>query len=279
VRRSTFQLSLSIAAAAATSAPGFAQVSFTIDGHGPTIGVPDAYSGVPITQGDILTPSTALPFGPNLPALAAPAPPGVMISGGFGPPGPGLGIGTHPLCIGSPPGSNCPIEVDALSYGRDFPIPPNTPLPPGMIRWSVDEWAVGLPGLFAVVPIVTSEGAVAPNMEASADVFIDVGIPVPPPLPPFAIPPANTALIDGNGLPNTFPGTAYPGFGLVEPNPTGAPPPDFGDNVDGFDIGFSNFPVYFSMDAPWTDPIGGIGISVPQRNLWAEKRRRGMLFS
>ena len=63
-----------------------AQTTFSIDNHGPTIAVSDAFTGIPITAGDILTPGTA-PSGPNLPVLAAPLP-GTFMDAGFA----GLGL-------------------------------------------------------------------------------------------------------------------------------------------------------------------------------------------
>src|SRR6185369_6838737 len=96
--------SLSIASAAAAlgalPATASAQVHFSIDYHGMTIAKPATGSGVPITEGDILAPATpgATPaYGP-LPA------PMIVISGGFGPPAPGLGLPMHPACMGHPPG-------------------------------------------------------------------------------------------------------------------------------------------------------------------------------
>ena len=115
-------LSISIASAAlAQDYPP--TVTFSIDGHGPTIAVPDAFTAVPITEGDVLTPATGAPFGPYAPVFSAPMPPGTAISGGGGAAGPGLGLIAHSACVGHLPGSVCPVELDALSYGRDHPLP------------------------------------------------------------------------------------------------------------------------------------------------------------
>ncbi len=138
----------------------------------------------------------------------------------------------------------------------DGPVPP-MPMPPGTYRFSVDEFAIGFATPFA--PDVFSEGVFGPEFEAAGDVFTDLGTPVIPPLPPFAIPPANTGVVDGNGLPKTT-GVAYPGFGVFEPLFPGVPP-DVGDNVDAYDEVVPGttaaFPVYYSLDPPWPDPING----------------------
>ncbi len=255
-------LSTTLAVAALTSMAA-AQVTFTIDNHGPTIAVPDLYSGFPITEGDILTPGTAAAFGPNPPALGPLAAPGIVISAGFGPPAPGLGLAAHGPCAGHAPGMLCPIEVDALSYGFEFPIPAGA-TPPGFYWFSVDEYAVGFP--VPAPPNVASEGAFGPEFEGSADIFVDHGVPFGGPYPPFAFPPANTAAIDGNGLPNTG-GFAYPGLGLFEPD-FPIVPPDLGDNVDGIDVdgppilpGAAPAAVYFSLDAGFIDPINGFPLT------------------
>ena len=56
------------------TAPGAAQgATFSIDFQGPTNGAPDAWAGLPITQGDIL--SVAVPGPPVNPPLPGPLPP------------------------------------------------------------------------------------------------------------------------------------------------------------------------------------------------------------
>ncbi|MCP3920276.1 MAG: hypothetical protein GY711_32520 [bacterium] len=239
---------------AVTAPATHAQVTFSIDNHGPTIGAADAFFGFPITEGDILTPATGPPFVPNGPALGAPLPPALLISVGFGPPGPGLAHPAHAACAGHAPATPCPVEVDALSYGLEMPVP-STPTPPGTYWFSVDEYAVGFPG--PIPPNTASEGALGPALEASADVFNDLGMPVPAPLPPFAVPPGNTAVIDGNGLPSGT-GFVYPGVGIVEPDAP-AIPPDVGDNLDAVDIDLMAvvFPIYYSLDGPFVDPLNG----------------------
>ena len=240
-------IALATTAWLATTSPARAQVHFSIDYHGMTIAKPATGSGVPITEGDILAPATpgaAPAYGP-LPA------PMILISGGFGPPAPGLGLPTHPGCMGHPPGMPCAVEVDALSYGVDYPVRP-MPLPAGTYVFSVDRCSFGLPG--SPLPgNVTSEGPVA---DAASDVFQDLGLP-PGPLPPGG-PVGNSGIVDGNGMPSAS-GWAYPGLGLVEPSPIaiGAS----GDDVDALDLD-TPFPpamgVFFSLDAAFVNPCLGI---------------------
>ena len=71
-----------LAATSAIAATSQAQVTFTIDDDGPTIGTPDAWSGVPISSGDILSVSVGAPIMPNMPILLAPAP-GIMLASGY----------------------------------------------------------------------------------------------------------------------------------------------------------------------------------------------------
>lgn len=121
--------------------------------------------------------------------------------------------------------------------------------------FSVDEFAVGLPGIPA--PSVTSEGAFG-AAEAAADVFGTLS-----PSPVIAHCPAgpvfgNVGLVDGNGLPSLTP-AVYPGTGLIEPNPpTVGVVPDPGDNLDALDmdsvLGAAGL-VYFSLDSGFADPL------------------------
>ena len=252
----SFALAAVAAGALALAPAATAQVSFSLDGHGPLIGVPDPFTGTPITEGDILTPTLAGPPGFNFPTLAAPIPPGISISGGVVPsPLGGLGLVGHAGCIGHTGGTPCPIEVDAISYGFDFPLQ-GGPSMPGTFRFSVDEYAVGFP--VPAPPNVLTEGALGPEFEAASDLFLDHGFP-PAPLPPFAGPPTNTGFIDGDGLPNTA-GITYPGLGVVEPIPPGLPPQP-GSNVDAFDqLEFPAampFPAYYSLDGVFPDPLTG----------------------
>jgi len=120
---------------------------------------------------------------------------------------------------------------------------------------------------------VNSEGALG-NVEASADIFVDfpAGVmPIPPVMMGCPIPPpplANTHLFGGNGIPAPIAPVIPPllggpvphGLGLLEPNPpTPGATVDPGDNLDAMAVDFagSYFPVYFSIDTIFVDPIEG----------------------
>ena len=245
--RTLRRLALLSLSASGLAAVASAQVSFSIDWHSPTVGMPNPCTGVPITEGDILTPVGFAPaFGP-LP------PPCIGISAGM----PGLSLMWSAPCIGHPGGTPCRVEVDALSYGRDHPLSPNNVMFEEYL-FSTDEFAVGgIPPL--MFPSVTSE---APVGDSSADVWRQ-GAPLPPgPVPPYAGLVGHTGAIDGDGLASGT-GAVYPGTGLIEPNFPGFP--NTGDNLDAFDYdqAFSGPPifpttgVYFSLDAAFLDPMTG----------------------
>jgi len=227
-------------------------ITFSIDFQGPTNGVPDSFSGIPIDGGSILTPFPPGPPGPNWPASGPLPPPGMEVHS-MAPPAPVTGrhLGITPTALGYK-------ELDALSYGRD---PLDVPFPdPNRRRFhifSVDEFATGLPG-----SAVRAEGALG-NMEASADTFKleKSQFPAPP------APGTNLPFTDGNGIAPS----GQPGVGLIEPNPptplsyvfppTGpAPDPrDPGDNLDAVDIKTTPAdlagPIYFSLDSGFADPL------------------------
>ena len=231
-------------AALALAAPAAqAQGTFSIDYGGPTISLPDSFGGVQITEGDLLVAPAMLPTLGPLPQ------PGIAISGG----GAGLGLLMHAGCVGHPPGVACGVEVDAHSFGQDGPAWQG--MPPASWWFSVDEFATSWPAI-AVPPNTDTEGSLM-AMEASADLFVDLGLPAGP-LPPFAVPPANVGAIDGNGF-RSATLFAYPGLGLLEWNPPGLPP-DLGDNVDSFDLHLpAALPLtYFSLDSPFLDPALGL---------------------
>jgi len=225
-----------------------AQASFSVDWHSVTVGTPNTCSGVPITEGDILRPTA----GGGASALGPLTTPCIAISAGVG----GLGLALHGGCVGHPGGTPCAVEVDALSYGLDHPLGPNG-APLEAYLFSTDEFAGGgiPPVLF---PSLASE---APVGDSSSDVWIQGG-PMPPgPLPPFAAPVGHVGVIDGDGLASGS-GAAYPGTGLIEPNPAGFP--NLGDNLDALDFdtagignGFPPLGVYFSLDAAWPDFLSG----------------------
>ncbi|HUR29142.1 MAG TPA: hypothetical protein VM509_13215 [Planctomycetota bacterium] len=227
--------------------------NFSVDWHGPTVGMPDSAFAFPITEGDILRPVTGLPaFGP----LAKPS---IQYSAGFAPV-PGLGLAMHAPCAGHPGGTPCAVEVDALDYGRALKIAPGMALK-GRVMFSVDRFAGG--GGAAVPPNVLSESA-GGVFEASADVFVGLGLTAGP-LPPFAAPlPGNTAVVDGNGMLSPS-GFTYRGVGLMEPNPPGGGPAAPGDNLDALAItllpGALAFPpagIWFSLDSAFMDPLTAV---------------------
>jgi hypothetical protein len=237
-------LSLSVSGLAAAAS---AQVSFSVDWHSPTVGMPASCTGVPITEGDILVP---LGFAPAIGPLPAPC---VGITAGV----PGLSLAFYGACVGHPGGIPCRIEVDALSYGTDLALGPNTVAMEEYL-FSTDEFATGgVPPILA--PSIATE---APFGDSSADVWRQ-GAPLPPgPVPPFGGLVGHRGAIDGNGLVSGS-GAVYPGTGLIEPNFPGFP--NTGDNLDALDYnqastGTPIFPatgVFFSMDATFTDFISG----------------------
>ena len=258
-------VTLSIAIAPWVTAPVSAGVlpedtlmTFSIDFQGPTIGLPDSFSGIPINEGAILTPFPPGPPGPNPPVPGPLPPPGMMVNS-MPPPAPSTGrdLGLIPTPLGYK-------ELDALSYGGD---PLDRPLPYDKIShvFSVDEFAIGLPG-----SAVRFEGALG-AMEASADTFIQAKIALPTP----PIPGSNAPWTDGNGVPPS----GAPGVGLIEPNPPtplsyvppAGPAPDArdpGDNLDAVDFCQGGWafcfdqvatgPIYFSLDSGFTDPLEAI---------------------
>ncbi len=231
-------------AAALASLAGQAQAQspfFSVDWHSPTVGLPDSGTFTPITHGDILIPAAGTPM---LGPLLAPA---TAVTHGFG------GLGLPPGCIGVVGGTPCPVEVDAFSWGRDFPVTPNG-MGSGSWQWSVDTFATG----FApIAPNVVSE---APVGDASADVFLNIGF-----LPPAPVPPGpsigHRGLFDGDGL-YSGSGFTYPGLGLIEPSAPVAAAANPGDNLDALDNlppGVAPGPdAYFSLDAFFIDPLTGI---------------------
>ncbi len=220
-----------------------AQYSFSIDWHSPTVSAPDTFGGVPITEGDILIPALGMPsFGPL-------ATPGTVISAGPL----GLGLPLYSSCVGHVGGTPCAVEVDALSYGKDYPLDNQA----GNYLFSTDEFAVGLAGPTAPPDISTE----APCGDSSADIWINAGFLPPGPLPPFAAPVGHTGLVDGDGLLSCS-GAVYPGTGVREPNFPGFP--NTGDNLDALDMGqgfATGFPitgVYFSLDEGFPDLLSGV---------------------
>ena len=220
--------------------PASAQTTFSVDYKGPSIAL--------FTEGDIVMPAAGFPMLGPLPA------PVIAIPGGGG--AGSLGIGTYLGCVGHAPGVACGVEVDALTYGLDTPAKPM--MPPGSYYFSVESFATGFPTGFPGPNVMTESGVA----EAASDVFCDLGIMMPAPVPPFGSPPGNAAVIDGNGTPIPSP-FAYPGVGTVEPTAGFCALVEAGDNLDAVDVdGPLAFPAYFSLDAGFLDvpcgfPLGG----------------------
>ena len=155
---------------------------FSVNWHGPTVGTP-AISGVAITEGDILWPSS----GTANPAL------GLL-------PAPTIGIdhvtslGLPPICVGHPGGTPCIVEVDAFSRGVDRAFMPNQPIAPGDLLFSVDEFARGFAFGAGPLPNLTSE---ALAREAATDAFTNLVSLPPGPVTPF--PGRNIGVVDGDG--------------------------------------------------------------------------------
>ena len=137
-----------LVATSASALPVPGDMTFSIDFQGPSNVLPDAFWGIPIDEGSILTPPLPGPPGPNPPCpVPCPPPPGMMVHS-MPPPSPSTGrdLGLIPTPLGYK-------ELDALSYGKD-PLDVPFPVKPIYHVFSVDEFAVGLPG-----SAVRAEGA------------------------------------------------------------------------------------------------------------------------
>ena len=145
---------------------------FGIDWLSPTVSLPDSFGGVPITEGDLLLPQTLLPaFGP-LPQ------PGITESAGALAPF-GLNLALHAVSVGHPGGTPGRVEVDAISHGLDRRIErivPGAVAPLSRYAFSVDMWSRGN----IAAPAFPSVSTEATCMDAAADVFRDLGIPMVP---------------------------------------------------------------------------------------------------
>lgn len=239
------------AAAILAAASSAAETTFSVDFQGPMsggatgpgLGIPEFFFGVPVDEGQILTPALPGPPGPNPPFFGAPPPPGMMVDAL-----PGSPFGIAPGGLGIIPGVFGGLEIDALSYGRDRGL---------TLVFSVDEFACGDLSVPPLFPDVQSEGSAA-AAEAAADVFMYLGPVVVTPLPAPApgLGPGNTDVADGDGIGPW----GLPGFGLIEPNPpTPVLLPDPGDNLDAvdYDTGMQDVfgPIYFSLDSLFPDPL------------------------
>jgi hypothetical protein len=230
-------------------------MTFSIDGQSASIFRLDSFYNEPILESDILTPGDSGAPGPNTPSYPPRLtfPPGMFIRN------PPCATCPNPgLDIEGKPSSFAFLELDALSYGKD---PLDTPFPKSVqphYVFSVDEFAVGLPGTD-----LRREGALG-TQEASADTFIT---PPKPVLPVSNTPGSNYFFTDGNGEPNV---NDMPGVGLIEPNPPSLGTGfglDEGDNLDALDFDTSILdqqgPVYFSLDSAFDDPLEDGGLGVP----------------
>lgn len=217
-------------------------VVFSISWQGPSVGLADSFGGVPITEGDLLTPAPG-----GSPALGPLPTPGIAR-----PHGP-FGLGLLPGCVGHPGGTPCFVEVDALSTGNAPLISPNG-LGPAGLSWSTDEYATS----FAAVGPVPSLLSEAPVGDSSADVWTNAVPLFGLPMPPFAGGPAHVGLLDGDGVVSGS-GALYPGLGLIEPNVPNLLPMDTGDDLDALTYNHAaSLPAYFSLDAAFPDPLNGI---------------------
>lgn len=247
-------LSRALLSLAALSGAAAAQstVHFSVDWQSVTVSAPDSAFAFPITEGDILVPTApAIGLGP------LPTPSIAYTAGGL--PAPGLGLAGHPGCVGHPGSTPCIVEVDALSFGQDWEPMPGVVLA-NAVRFSVDEYALGIPGM-PFPPTLWTEGPVG---DLCADVLVDTGIGAAPTLPFAATTPGSVAFLDGDGLVSLSP-AQYPGVGLREPRPPTTMLPKMGDNLDALEMdpgsatgGPPVLGFFFSLDAPWVDPLTGI---------------------
>ncbi|MCG8457879.1 MAG: hypothetical protein MI919_16505 [Holophagales bacterium] len=213
-------LTLAATICVSTAGAARAQLAYSIEHQGPTIGLPaTAPAGAMIGAGDVLIPGAGTPA-----------------------------IVVFASTIGIAPGGTGQPEVDALSFGNDPWVSCDNNRP---WLFSVDEFAVGVP---TGAPDVRSEGsAPAGNQEASADIYASTALPS---VCQGAVNVGNAGFADGNGM-APF---AAPGLSLIEPNPpTLGAAVDPGDNLDALACSSSTGRIFFSLDANWPDPLEGAG--------------------
>ena len=132
---------------------------------------------------------------------------------------------------------------------------PNTPLQPGRLLFSVDEFATGLP--LPPMPNVSSESPVG---DGAADAYMSLGMSVPAPVGPGLFG-RHVGFQDGDGLASGS-GYAYPGVGLIEPIAAFPGPIDTGDNIDALDAvqptATPTLGWLFSLDSAFFDPFEGV---------------------
>lgn len=232
------KLALFTSALSLTSVAGAQTFEFSVDWRGPTVGLASSGSGDPITEGSILIPEPLTPaFGP----LAAPR---LYIPEGA--------LGLAPGCAGHPGGTPCHVEVDALSHGRDDRFS-TVHVPRASVRFSVDEYASGFPGVPAP-PNAMTEG---PASDLAGDTLTNLDA-----FPPVIVgSKGHTQLVDGNGL-TSLSGFVRPGVGIIEPRMISFAPAASGDNLDALNIESETLPhfteTYFSLDGGLVDPFNGL---------------------
>ncbi|MCB9907651.1 MAG: hypothetical protein H6830_08035 [Planctomycetes bacterium] len=223
------------------TSPSFGQrILYSIDWQSATVGMPDSATTTPITQGDMLS------VNGGTPGLGPLVTPDIVLTHLI----PGLGL--NPGCVGSGPGSGCPVEVDAFSYGLDDLVT-SAGIAPGHLLFSVDRFATGIGPM---VPNVASESL---SGDSATDVFMNTGALLVAPMGPGPSV-GHRGVLDGNGLVSGS-GFTYPGLGMLEPSLPSSSPQNPGDNLDALDVlavGATPGPVaYFSLDAAFPDPLSG----------------------
>ncbi len=213
---------------------------FSVGWQGQTTGQQDNTSGRQITDGDLLVQQLGI-----LPGTTVPLPvPQVRVPATF--------LQAYNLCAGHAPGTDCGLELDAVSYGQDALLL-NLPAYQFGLYFSVDEWAQGI-STSSTSPDMFSEAAA---FEASADIFRTryqgVG-----PFGPGSVTPNNLLIADGDGRnPNGL--GVRPGLGLIEPNLPSIGVPDSGTNLDALEKGAPFSPtstkVFFSLQGGLLDPF------------------------
>lgn len=225
-------LALSVATGATAVAQVPTELHFSVDFQGPTIARPIAVGAQQYSAGDLLV-RRGSPFAPDAPE--------VTYLGAF--------LQQYSNCLNTAPGISCGVEVDAISFGRDF-RPRNSSTSRFSVYVSTDEWAVGIPSplLQPSVPTIFRE---ATRRDASSDIYVQGFTGQFPFLPVL---PVAVGAADGNGQSSGQPLAAFPGLGVVEPTtPDAGSAADDGDNIDAIDLGRpvlqSADAIYFSLQA------------------------------
>ena len=219
--------------AGADAAQAQSRFLFSVDWQGPTVGTLDP-SGTPITEGDIMTPTTA-----SLPALG---------------PLPTLSIvipATAPVSRASAsvtPAVHLRRRRRRVPRGGDAYFQPNLrPRRPGRVLRDEFAYGTGASSYFSV-------DTEFPVGNGGADAFTNQ-LPLPP-APVAPMPGMNSFMSDGDGMVSAS-GAMYPGVGLIVPNGPLSGLPDTGDNLDALDIvqpiGSFTGGRFFSLDGGWVD--------------------------